>query len=408
MAAGGMLPQWAKRLTDERRARGWVEADLAAELKRQRSDLPSAKSLTHMIRSDWETGRHKPGPRYRILLSAAFDVAEEDLFACPSTAATEQAPPRAPGTVVGIAEPVPHEPHRGPVAPELVMYFLEQLPGHYKADMFLGPRHLIPTVDTQARLIDELTRAADAPVRQGLLGAGVAYSSLLGWLYQDAGDLEKSAQWRNAALDMAHRSADPQLISYALTNKAMLAIDLNDRHMVLDYAIAALADETRLSPKVRVLGLVHQAHGHAFLGDRASTDRALDAAEALLDQVDDEYPWGNSCRRTPGYIDVQRATAYVRLGAHHEAIRIWDRLLHSAPTTARRDNGVFLARQAAALAAIPEPERVVEIATTTATLVTDTGSARLRRELLALPTHAAAWTSTPAGRDLGDIIAAIA
>ena len=32
-----------------------------------------------------------------------------------------------------------------PVAPELVDYFRTQLAGHYRADMFLGPHHLIPT-----------------------------------------------------------------------------------------------------------------------------------------------------------------------------------------------------------------------------------------------------------------------
>lgn len=34
------------------------------------------------------------------------------------------------------------------VAPELVDYFRSQLAGHYQADMFLGPRHLIGTVFT--------------------------------------------------------------------------------------------------------------------------------------------------------------------------------------------------------------------------------------------------------------------
>ncbi len=290
------------------------------------------------------------------------------------------------------------------------MYFLEQLPGHYKADMWLGPRQLIPTVITQARLIDDLARAADTPVRLGLLGAGVAYAALLGWLYQDAGDVGRSAHWRTVALDMAHRSGDPQFISYALTNKAMHAVDFDDGRTVIDFAEAALADESRLSAKTRILALVHRAHGHSMLPvkDKDLVDRLLDQAAELVDRVDDEHPWGNACRRTPGYITIQRATAYGRMGVYREAAALWDQILDTAPASARRDNGVFWARQAAALAAMPEPERAVQIATTAAAIVGNTGSARLRQEMKAIPRRATAWRNTASGRELIEIISGIA
>ncbi|WP_327044020.1 hypothetical protein OG320_19830 [Microbispora sp. NBC_01189] len=208
---------------------------------------------------------------------------------------------------------------------------------------------------------------------------------------------------------MAHRSQDPQLISYALTNKAMLAVDFEDGRTVVDYTEAALADEAKLCPKVRILALVHQAHGHSMLPakDKDLVDRLLDRAAVLVDRVDDEYPWGNACRRTLGYIDVQRATAYLRLGAYREAVALWDRILGTAPESARRDNGVFWARQAAALAAVPEPERVVQIASAAASVVGGTGSARLRKEIRAVSRHATAWAGTGPGRELAEIVAQI-
>ncbi|GAB3279988.1 hypothetical protein GCM10027589_06790 [Actinocorallia lasiicapitis] len=401
-------PPWAARLQAEREARGWTKPETARRLQRA-SGHPGGptESLVRQIR-DWERGKHFPRD-WTADYAKAFGTTEEDLFGTAPIVPVDRRTVLGLGVAAGAA-PFTHHPHKGPVDPELVLYFLEQLPGHYRADMFLGPRHLIPTVSTQAQLIDELVRAADGPVRRGLLGAGVAYSALLGWLYQDAGDLNGSSQWRNIALDMAHRSGDQQLISYALTNKAMLAVDLGDGRAIVDYAEAALADERKLCPKVRVLGLVHKAHGHSFLGrdHRAAVDQALDAAAGLIDQVDDEHPWGNSCRRTARYVDVQRATAYVRLGAHREAVDMWERILGSVPASARRDNGVFWTRQATALAAVPDPDRVVEIAASTATIVAETGSARLQRELMTLPTAAAGWKSTRAGRELGEIIAAIA
>ena len=189
-------------------------------------------------------------------------------------------------------------PQEAPVAPEVVDYFRAQLAGHYTVDMYLGPRHLVPTVQTQAELIIRLAASADAPVRRGLLDTGAAYAALLGWLYQDAGDLAASARWRDATLSLAHRSGDPQLISYALTNKAMLALDLDDGAAVVDYARAALASERELTAKARLLAIQHQAQGHAMLGDRTTADRLMDQATALVNRVDDEYPWGNSSRRT--------------------------------------------------------------------------------------------------------------
>ncbi|MEU1879459.1 hypothetical protein ABZ470_19260 [Streptosporangium sp. NPDC020072] len=367
------------------------------------SRLPERESIIRNIKK-WEAGEHQPKDPYRLLYCQVFCLEEARLF---DSARPEQR------TITDVdastVEPTPYPPHQGPVAPELVMYFLEQLPGHYKADMWLGPRHLIPTVATQAQLIRELAQAADAPVRRGLLSAGVAYAALLGWLYQDAGDIKRSGNWRTLTLDMAHRSQNPQLISYALTNKAMLAVDLEDGRMVVDYAEAALTEESKLCPKVCVLALVHQAHGHSMLPakDKEQVDRLLDRAAELVGRVDDEHPWGNACRRTPGYIDIQRATAYLRLGAYREAITLWDQILGAAPESARRDNGVFWARQASALAAIPEPERVIQIVSTTAPIAQGTGSVRLRQELKAIPRHATAWAATASGRELAEIISLV-
>ena len=325
--------------------------------------------------------------------------------------AIERIASQPPDPQAGRRSPALAEAHPGPVAPELVGYFRGQLPGHYQADMFLGPRHLIPTVKTQTELIIQLIQTAEATVRRDLLGVGAAYTALLGWLYQDAGDLPSSARWRDLTLALAHRSGDPQLVSYALTNKAMMAVDLGDGRAVVDFAQAALADQAQLCPKVRVLALQHQAHGFAMLQDRPEADRLLDAAETLTEWVDDDYPWGNACRRTPAYVQVQRATCYGRTGRladAADAAALWDQILGEMPEELRRDNAVFHARQAAALAALPDPERVTSIAADAASLVQATGSARLRRELVALGDQARGWPQAAARRELGEIIASIA
>ena len=74
------LPWWAQRLIELRRSQAWSPADLARELKKMRDDLPSVRSLTHMIQMDWETGKHRPGPRYRLLLAAVYHKDEQQIF----------------------------------------------------------------------------------------------------------------------------------------------------------------------------------------------------------------------------------------------------------------------------------------------------------------------------------------
>ena len=383
----------------------WSRPDLARLLRgaadpRDRAGMPHVKPLAEMIKH-WENGKYIPGDRYRSLYSRVTGMSESELF--------EEAEPIRGIVADGEAHFRPGVGHYGPVAPELVGYFRQQLPGHYAADMWLGPHMLIPTVDAQTRLIQQLLPSAEPQVRRGLLEMGVAYAALLGWLYQDAADLRQSELWRSVALDMAHRSGAPRLVSYALSNKAMHAVDCGDGAAVIDYARAALADEARLAPKLRILALVHLAHGYAFTGRRADADRDLDRAELLIDQIDDEYPWGNACRRTPHYIDIQRATAYGRTGHYADASQLWEQVIGDQPDNFRRDTGVYWARQAAALAGsrAPEPEKVVRIVSIAATACEETGSRRLRRELMAVPEHASLWTHSPHGRQLAEIIATV-
>ncbi|AWL42785.1 MULTISPECIES: Twin-arginine translocation pathway signal [unclassified Streptomyces] len=298
----------------------------------------------------------------------------------------------------------------GPITPQhvdpaLVDYFQQQLEGHYRADMFLGPHDLIGTVSAQYQLIDKLVRSAKGETRRGLLRAGAAYAALVGWLYQDAGDMDGAAFWRGVTQEIAMRSRDPHLIGYSLVNQAQVRTDLGDGRAVVDLCEAALEDADRLVPKVRIMAMQQQAHGASLTGERRTVDQLLDLADQLLPQVDDDLPWGNACRRTPGYLEVQRATCYGRLGLGTEAGSLWAQVLAEVPETARRDRGVYMARQATAAAAAREPDRAVEIARTVATIAVETRSARMRRELATLERAMRPWHDAPVGRDLAEILA---
>ena len=282
-----------------------------------------------------------------------------------------------------------------------------QLEGHYRADMFLGPHDLIGTVSAQCQLIDKLVRSAKGETRRGLLCVGAAYAALVGWLYQDAGDMDGAGFWRGVTQEIAIRSRDPHLIGYSFVNQAQVRTDLGDGHAVIDLCEAALDNADHLVPKVRILAMQQQAHGASLAGERRSVDQLLDEAVRLLPRIDDDLPWGNACRRTPGYLEVQRATCYGRLELDAEAGALWAQVLTVVPETARRDRGVYMARQATAAATARQPDQALEIARTVATIVAETRSARMRRELTALERAMRPWHDAPVGQDLTEVLAPV-
>ncbi|MFD3727859.1 Twin-arginine translocation pathway signal [Streptomyces sp. NPDC058671] len=292
------------------------------------------------------------------------------------------------------------------VDPALIDYFQAQLEGHYRADMLLGPHDLIGALGPQYQLIDKLTRSATGATRLGLLRVGAAYAALVGWLYQDAGDLSAAAFWRGITQEIALRARDPHLIGYAMVNSAQVRTDLGDGAGVVDLCEAAL-DDDRVVPKIRVMAMQQQAHGASLLRDRVAVDRLIDDAYRILSRVNDDLPWGNACRRTPGYLEVQRATCYGRLGLGAEAGALWEQVLGVVPASARRDRGVYMARQATAAATAREPEQAVEIARDVAVIAVETGSARMRRELATLERTMRPWQDAPVGRDLAEALAPV-
>ncbi|MGW7053916.1 Twin-arginine translocation pathway signal [Streptomyces sp. NPDC054887] len=300
----------------------------------------------------------------------------------------------------------------GPMAPQhvdpaLIDYFEQQLEGHYRADMLLGPHDLIGTVSAQYQLIDKLTRSSAGATRRGLLRVGAAYAALVGWLYQDAGDMEGAAFWRGTTQEIAMRSRDPQLIGYSLVNQAQVRTDLADGPAVIDLCEAALDDAGRLLPKVRIMAMQQQAHGASLTGDRTAVDHLIDQAERIITRVDDNLPWGNACRRTPGYLEVQRATCYGRLGLGSEAGQLWEQVLQVVPRTARRDRGVYLARHATAAAAAREPDQAVEIVRQVPQMAVETRSARMLRELRGLERAMRPWQDASIGRELDELLAPV-
>nr|WP_308222795.1 helix-turn-helix transcriptional regulator [Frankia sp. AgPm24] len=290
------------------------------------------------------------------------------------------------------------------VDPALVSYFDDQLKGHYRADMLLGPGALTGTVSSQFQVIARLADAADGSTRRRMARVGSSFAAFAAWLWLDAGDPVAAMRYHDAALELAHRCGERDAVACALVDRAMAFTDLGNASAVIDLCQAALVDARRLSPEVRVFALQQQAHGASLHDDRHQVDLLLDQAGQLIDQVDIEQ-WGTACRRTGGYIEVQRATCYGRLGLDAGADHLWRQIIPAAPPSARRDVGVWLARHAVAAARQEEPERAVELARHASALAVETGSVRARRELTAVAAAMDPWRAHPVGENLVEVLA---
>lgn len=310
------------------------------------------------------------------------------------------------GEIIGAAaRSAPRPEPEVHVAPELAVYFAQQLAGHYQADRFLGPGRLIPVARDQYALLCDVASSASGPLRPDLWGIAAGYAALLGWLCQDAGQLAESGRWHDAMIERAHRTGDDQLVAFSLHCKAMLLGDVGDGPGVLDLTGAALRDRSRLLPKVQVLLLQQQAHGVALAGrDAAGSLALLDEAAALVGRVDDDLPWGSQVLG-PAYIDAQRATVCTRLGLAGEALALWDALLPATPRG--RDFGVFAARRAQALIDAGEPDEAADAAVSVIPLAVSTGSARMRAELGVVRVRLAPWRRERAGRTLDAALAGL-
>ena len=293
------------------------------------------------------------------------------------------------------------------VPPELADYFSAQLASHYAADRFLGPGRLIPVAQSQYELLCDVAETATGPVRARLWSVAAGFAALLGWLHQDAGDLAASARWHDVMIERAHRSHDLQLVGFSLHCKAMLVADMGDGRGVLDLTGAGLAQRD-LIPKARVLLLQQAAHGWSIAGGDGAPgecERLLGEAEALMDDISDDYPWG-ACA-SPRYLDVQRATVRTRLGQHREAVELWEDIIPDVPASSRRDLGVFAARHAQSLAGMGEPEHAAAVAASVVPVAAQSGSARMRAKLAIVRSRMEPWRGEPAWRDLEDACSAL-
>jgi tetratricopeptide (TPR) repeat protein len=263
---------------------------------------------------------------------------------------------------------------------ELVSHLSDQWHGLVKTDNLLGPRHALGAVRVHLGVIDALLQAARPPARQRVLRLGARYAESAAWLNEDAGDLRAARHWTGRAMEGALEAGDRPMVAWTLFRRSQQATRSRDAAQVAGLAAAARREaEGELARPAMAAILQQEAHAHALDGAEAACHRSLDEAYDLAAAPDDpgDASSGHGSFCTHAYLDMQRGACWLTLGRPARAIAPLEAAIGALPPAYRRDRGVALSHQAAALTATGEPTEAAAAAVNALAIAQESGSGRI-------------------------------
>jgi tetratricopeptide (TPR) repeat protein len=388
-----------------RRSRGWDVPELAQRLRRAASEagVPVAThdGLVRMIYA-WERGDHKLTERYELLYTKALNISPDRLGRL-EDGSSQEISARASGTLTRSRL----DTLTAGQLDELICLLNDQWHALVRTDNLLGPRHALGGVRAQLDVIDALLRAVRLPARRDVLQLGARYAESAAWLHEDSGDMPGARYWTGRSMEWALEAGDRLMMSWTLFRRGEHAAADGDASAAVGLAGAARREGGELPSPMLAAILQQEAHAYALDGAEAACQTALDQAHERAASPDDpgDASSGHGSFCTPGYVEMQRGRCWLRLGRPAEAMAAFDSALLSLPPVYRRDRGVALSGQAAALAAIGEPREAATAAMQALGVARDTGSDRIINMVIPVATALAPYRHIEAVARLHEVLA---
>jgi transcriptional regulator with XRE-family HTH domain len=386
----------AAALKQARERHGWSQTDLEAKLRAVARRMGLLKSLPYSSKtliayiSYFENGKRSIPEKLRPIYREALQASDEELGFASTTSVILTAPHASQLTELPAAAGL-----------GVIANLKTVLTAHLSMEALVGPRYVIPAVLGHLPLIEQLYRVTRGPDRYQVLRFASKFVEFCGWLYQDSGDYYCAMQLTNKASDYAAELNDPHVTSYVLMRKSNIASDSGQPGHALGLANAALAETTRLTPRLRAVALRQQANAFALLGERAEFTKTLDAArteahEGLHQEEDDRAPY---C--TPAYVEMEAGAAWLTLNEPSAALPIFETARANwIDGTQGRDQALCLTRTAAAYAAAGDRHQACNLAQDVITQTQGLSSARVLEPLSRLRDDLAPWSHDTAVGDL--------
>jgi len=367
-------------LKQARQSHGWSQEQAIVRIetlgRRMGIPLPTRTSLRTLL-SAFENDHRNVPEQYRPIFCELYRATDAELGLQHASKAL----------ILPISPDPPARQIERPT-PEIIAYLTNVRIEHAKADALLGPRYLIPTVQSQMPLIEQLCQSARRSEREAILSIAARYAEFCGWLYQDSGRTEHAIFWTEQALDYAHELGEANLIAYILHRKSNIVTEAGSPGHGLGLASAALKTAKSLPPRIRAVSLRQQARAHALLSEpsefKLAIDQALESASA-----EDSEGYDNPARYcTPSYVIMEAGISWVELGKPDIAANVFYDSLRSWPEgTQTRDRGICLARLATVLAMQGDADKACRAGLEASAIAHSTGSARIRSQLKVMYNH---------------------
>ncbi len=212
-------------------------------------------------------------------------------------------------------------------------------------EMKLGSDELAPLalryLRAAQRRLDQ--RQYELSIERELQAALTELAEVAAWLLHDAGRQDAARQTGYEALHLARLAGSPQQLDlFILANLAHVEIFTGRPGAALQIARHAL-DSGNLTSRMTAMFKIREARALAQLGDRAGTERALEAARShLLDGVSAQDPRWSWWLDEPELVH-HTGQAFASLGVHERALPLLERANEDCPPDRVSGRFIYLA-----------------------------------------------------------------
>jgi tetratricopeptide (TPR) repeat protein len=280
----GGRPSWARRIREERAARGWSQARLATVLRAHSdTELPGESSLLRRIKS-WEAGEHVPDEFYRPLIAKTFGTVTAAIWPQPSQRESDITLLAATGMdTMEILSRIRTSSIDSATLDGLRIT-VDQLcceHRHVPADQLL-----LECRQWLRRITGLLDRRMTLSQHRELLTLAGQLAELVGCTEYDTSDHRAAESTRRVALSLGGEAEAPEVIGWAHEMRAWFALTQGDYRGVLRAAETGEAQAPGTRAAVQLAA--QRAKAWARIGDRRQAEVALDQGRALLERM--PYP----------------------------------------------------------------------------------------------------------------------
>jgi hypothetical protein len=283
-------PAWARRMYNERQARGWSQADViramrahAPEKEGQKKGLPDTPSLLRQYKR-WETGEVTPGEFYQPIIAATFGTVTHAMFPV--------APKRdADADVLAVTGMDTLELVSRLQRSDLDQATLDAL--RITADRLCSEYPFMPSDQLLIEGRSWLRRVVSFQGQRQTLNQHREILTLAAWIAlliacveYDSGDRQSAETTRQAALSLGTEADHPEIKAWAHEIRAWIALTTGNYHGVVSAARAGTEAAPHHSVAIQLSA--QEAKAWARIGDRRMTEVALDKGRRLLEAM--PYP----------------------------------------------------------------------------------------------------------------------